>query len=325
MTRQLKNTLLQSTISIILMVGTAIVILSSQIPIIRKVSEYSVHIMLGMLGFSLLALAFSKSKIMFAGMACTAALCVFLKDASNTKLKLPIANTEAKLNVAHINLSNISQDVAELEYVLLSEMVDIVSFQELTPDWNAVIIETLNENYPYNSSQVRIDPYGMAIYSKHPFIVSDTFECHQKPNLKIKVLKDKKEFQIISSYLTPALDQNSIKKAADQLKSIAKQVKSATCPNIVLGEYNMVYWTPEIREFRTETNLTNSRRGLSDSNLRVPYDHIFFSNGLECTQFKEMRDQNQNYIGIVGSYQIKGKPEFRTLNGQLSEVIDVSK
>lgn len=321
MTKQLKNTLLQTSISIVLMVGTGIVMLSSQIPIIRKVSEYSVHIMLGMLGFSLLSLLFGKSKMMFAGMACTAALCIFLKDASNNQLKLPEVNTEAKLNVAHINLSNINNDFSELQYALHTESVDLVSFQELTPDWNAVISESLKKYYPYNSSQVRIDPYGMAIYSKHPFVVSDTFTCHNKPNLKIKIKKDKKEFQVISSYLTPALDQNSIKEASDQLKSISKQVNKATCPNIVLGEYNMVYWTNEIREFRTETNLTNSRRGLSDGNLRVPYDHIFFSDGLECTQFKEMRDKDQNYIGIMGSYQIKGKSKFRTLNGQLSEVL----
>ena len=80
-----------------------------------------------------------------------------------------------------------------------------------------------------------------------------------------------------------------------------------------------MYWTNEIREFRSNTKLTNSRRGLSDGNLRVPYDHIFFSEALECTEFKEMKDENQNYIGILGTYQIRKEDENQTLNSQLSQ------
>ena len=77
----------------------------------------------------------------------------------------------------------------------------------------------------------------------------------------------------------------------------------------------------KIRGFRAKTNLQNSRRDLVDGNLRVPYDHIFFSNGLECTQFKELKDEAHNYIGIMGTYQIKKEnDEFQTLNSQLSLV-----
>ena len=62
-------------------------------------------------------------------------------------------------------------------------------------------------------------------------------------------------------------------------------------------------------QLRAKTNLQNSRRDLVDGNLRVPYDHIFFSNALECTQFKEVKDVSQNYLGIVGTYQIKDEAE----------------
>ena len=68
----------------------------------------------------------------------------------------------------------------------------------------------------------------------------------------------------------------------------------------------MVYWTQEIRDFRSNANLNNSRRDISQSNLRVPYDHIFFSNDLQCVEFSELKSENQNYLGITGTYQIKG-------------------
>jgi endonuclease/exonuclease/phosphatase family metal-dependent hydrolase len=305
MTQQQKNTILQSTIAMILIAGTGVVMLSSQVPFIRRISEYSVHIMLGMFGFSILALIFDKTKIMFAGLACTAALCIFLKDASNNTLKLPQENTEEKLNVAHINLSNITFEFNELRSLLNEEKIDLVSFQELTPDWNMVLHGLLQIDFPYSKSEVRIDPYGMALFSRIPFKSTEVFKCKDKPNLKSTIEKDGKAFQIICSYLTPALDQKSIEAASAQLTRIAEEIKKSEHPLIALGEFNMVYWTNEIREFRSDTKLTNSRRGLSDGNLRVPYDHIFFSEGLECTEFKEMKDEDQNYIGIMGKYQLR--------------------
>ena len=318
MTKKQKNTLFQTTVSTVLIVGTAIVMLSSQFPFIRRVSEYSVHIMLGMLAFSMFSMWAKRTKIMFAGLACTAALCVFLKDATYNTLKLPLENTEAKLNVAHVNLSNITLDYEELKTILNKEDIDLVSFQELTPDWNVLLKNLLQKDFPHSESEVRIDPYGMALYSRVPFESFQSFKCGGKPNLKSTVEKDGKEFEIVSSYLTPALDQKSIETASTQLNTIAKEIKNSQHPLIALGEYNMVYWTNEIREFRTDTKLTNSRRGLSDGNLRVPYDHIFFSDKLECTQFKEVFDDAQNYIGIMGTYQIRDEKSYPTLNSHLS-------
>lgn len=316
MTKRQKNTILQTSVSMILIIGTGIVMLSSQVPLIRRISEYSVHIMLGILGFSLLCLMLRRTKIMFAGFACAAALCIFLKDASNNTLKLPKENTEAKLNVAHINLSNLTFEFSDLKNLLEEEKIDLVSFQELTPDWNNVLNELLRIDFPFSKSEVRIDPYGMALFSRLPFKRIDSFNCADKPNLKLTVEKEGKQFQVICSYLTPALDKKSIETASIQLTKIADEIKKSEHPIIALGEYNMVYWTNEIRQFRSDTKLTNSRRGLSDGNLRVPYDHIFFSEGLECTEFKEMKDEDQNYVGIMGTYQLRYESDPQTLKSQ---------
>lgn len=311
--------MLQTSLSAILFVGTGIVLMAPQVPVIRKVSEYSVHIMLGMLLFSMLSLVFSKTKVMFSGLICTAALCIFLKNASHHNLKLPEENTEQKLNVAHVNLGNITFDFNSILEILNNENIDIVSFQEFNPYWKTILTDQLSDQFPYSSLEVRIDPYGLALYSREPFIAADTFLCDGIPNMSVVVEKEEKYFQVISSYLTPALDRKSLRLAAQQLDVIANKINDSDMPLIALGEYNMVYWTNEIRGFRAKTNLQNSRRDLIDGNLRVPYDHIFFSNGLECTQFKEIKDQSQNYIGIMGTYQIKkADDEFQTLNSQLS-------
>ncbi len=320
MTERFKNNMLETTLSTILFVGTGIVLLAPQVPLIRKVSEYSVHIMLGMLVFSMFSMIVGKSKVMFAGLACTAALCIFLKNASHDNMKRAEENTEPKINVAHINLSNILPlDIEPIKEMLSEEDIDVVSFQELTPNWHDILVIEMPIRFSYSKLEKRIDPHGLAIFSRIPIIEADTFMCNDIPNMFVIVEKENKNFKIISSYLIPALDNKSLIKAAQQLNTIADEVNGSNRPLIALGEYNMVYWTNEIRNFRSKTNLQNSRRDLVDGNLRVPYDHIFFSDALECTQFKEVKDISQNYLGIVGTYQIKkDEPEYQQTDSQLS-------
>ena len=311
--------MLETTLSTILFVGTGIVLLAPQVPLIRKVSEYSVHIMLGMLVFSMFSMILRKPKVMFAGLACTAALCIFLKNASLQTLNYSRVNTETKLNVAHVNLGNLPFDSAPIHKLLVDEGIEVISFQELTPNWDRKLRLELSEMYPYAILEKRIDFYGLAVFSKVPFVESDIFQCNGKPSMNVIVEKDNTRFQIISSYLTPVLDKKSLLEAAEQLNVIADKVNNSKEPLIALGEYNMVYWANEIRDFREKTDLQNSRRDLVDGKFRVPYDHIFFSNSLECTQFKEVKDISQNYLGIVGTYQIKREQEeFEPTGSELS-------
>jgi len=313
--------MLETTLSTILFVGTAIVLLAPQVSLIRKVSEYSVHIMLGMLLFSMLAMVLKKPKVMFTGLACTAALCIFLKNASLKTLNYSDVNTETKLNVAHINLGNLAFEIEPIKNLLRDENIEVVSFQELTPNWDKKLRIELTDEFPYAILEKRVDFYGLAVFSRFPFAGSDIFECDGKPNLNVIVEKEDTKFQVISSYLTPALDNKSLIQASEQLNLIADQVNSSSEPLIALGEYNMVYWANEIRSFRSKTNLQNSRRDLVDGNLRVPYDHIFFSSALECTQFKEVKDHSENYLGIVGTYQIKKEEiSYTPSDSQLSMV-----
>ena len=249
-------------------------------------------------------------------------MCIFLKDASHSTLKHPEANEEAKLNVAHINLGNFTYDFESIVDILLDENIDVVSFQEYTPYWKNLIGEEFKKIYPYSKSELRIDIYGLAIFSRLPLVSSEIFLSNGIPNMNIGVNKENTTFQVISSYLTPALDNQSVAIASKQLGIIAEKVNASDSPLIALGEYNMVYWTKEIRNFRSATNLQNSRRDLVEGNLRVPYDHIFYSDILECTQFKELKDQSQNYIGIMGTYQMKDNFEEHASQSQLSMIED---
>jgi len=305
MNKKKRNIIAENTFSLGLLGSTGAIMLSSNTPLIRSLGEYSAHLMLGMLAASIFFMLLDKRTIMFASLACTAALALWLKNASNTDLKLPVINQEVKLKVAHVNLSNVDDRLDELVGIMEEENVDVISFQELTPDWTQLLRDELSMAFPHRTENVRIDPYGIALYSKYPMKHQDTILADGIPSVCLEIENGGEVFHVISSYLTPALDSKSIEKATSQLSRIKKEIQEKGDRVIALGEYNMVYWAQEIREFRSDTKLKNSRRDISQGNLRVPYDHIFFTEDLECTNFSEIIGNNQKYLGILGMYQIK--------------------
>jgi len=101
------------------------------------------------------------------------------------------------------------------------------------------------------------------------------------------------------------------------LDIVSNAIAESKNPKVVIGDYSRVYWQAEMVKFRNNSKLNNSRRSTALSSPN-PYDHIFYSDELECVQFDEIRESNQNHIGITGTYQInsrgKNKKQFSFAN-----------
>lgn len=271
--------------------------------LISFVSNYAIHVMFGFLGLGLFFLIYNQNKLMLVSLACCASLCIFLKNASNTRLVLPEDNLHPELSVAHINLSNIDS-LGTLISVIKKYDPDILSLQEYTPDWDIIVSEEILPRFSGIKKMVRIDPYGMAVLSKNEFISQDTFYHKNVPNLSTTIAHGDHSIHIISSYL---LSLNSSKRTKSATKShfstISRYINKSQTPVINLGEFNMVYWRNEITEFRKKAKLENSRRDYIG--FRIPSDHIFYSEELQCTKFKELENAKSEHIGIMGIYQLK--------------------
>ena len=283
---------------------TLMIIIAPQIDIIRNASRYLVHIMLGFFGLGFLFLIVDKRKLIFTCFGLSAMLCVFLKDQSNMDLVSPLLSKNPKIEIININLGN-AEDGLGLIDVISNHQADIWSFQELTPDWADIISKALETRFPYKFVQVRIDPYGKAIYSKFPIKAIDTIKFENHYDVGADILVEDKPFHIVSSYLIPALNKTSLSKARRQLSLLSDNVASHQERCLVFGEFNMVYWDEEIIRFRTENSLNNSRKDIMPTTLRVPFDHIFYSEDLNCIQFKDVISSGGTKYGSSGTYQIK--------------------
>jgi len=288
---------------------------------VEKTIEYAVHILYGLLIFSLVLFALGRYKLMFLGLGCVAALCIFLKAQSNDHLILPENELAPKIEIIHFNLANINDSYAEFYQRLKKMDADIISLQEVTPNWDIALKDSIAQDYPYMIKNIRIDPFGKALFSKNELVYKEVLGENEGNFLVADLRMGDHIIEIYSNYILPPLNASSKEKAKQQLDNISKKIKSSVHPTIAIGDLNMVHWSNMIRTFTKDAKLENSRRGFSVNGFEIPYDHMFFSDELECSHFEEILDQNSEHIGIRGTFQIKDLPteeEIRASLGYLS-------
>lgn len=292
-------------IATLIIAVSVLAIYTPSVPWLRTLSEYNVQMVFVLFGLGILFLIVDQIKLLGVSFVCCAMLCVFLKSASYDTLVFPKPNTSQQLIVSQINMSSVNDNYEDLVETLLIEQPDIISFQEVTPDWNRFLKEDFSKDYPFSKSLVRIDPYGLAIYSKIPLENIDTFRTAHIPHLICNIVLNGKKINLISSYITPSLNKKTSTLAKAQLDRISREISRKPNAVLVLGDYNMVHWTPEMMAFKEESHLSNSRRESSANPSELPYEHILFTKELECVSFKNLKGKPNNYLGIFGSYQYK--------------------
>lgn len=288
--------------TVIILLSAYIIVYPPQIDILERTSEYAPILMFGMLCISFLFLIFNQKRLMFIGMMATAFIAFFLKVSGNDNLVLPEQNMLPKLKIAYFNLSTFNKENPELDKILEEVQADVICLQEFTPDWEVPIASMLRFSYPHVHKMTRVDPFGMAIFSSKPFEEIRTFYYKDVPNLILTINNDWQDIDIVSSYVPLFYPQPQMKRE-EHLQEISNVIKELKNPVVAMGDYNKVYWQLELIQFRNNTLLNNSRRSTALSAVN-PYDHIFYSDALECVQFDELLDSYQNHIGITGTYQI---------------------
>ena len=302
MTKSASRLFTQLVVAVIILLTVYIIIYPPDVEFFRKTSEFAVQLMLGLLGLGFVFLLFRQERLMFISMIASGFLAFYLKTASNTNMVLPQVNNLPKLTVAHFNLSSFDAYDPEFHEVITALGSDIISFQEYTPDWNAYIKQKLLLDYKYSYSNVRMDLFGMAVFSKVPFKDINTFVYKDIPNLDIKINTGYQDVNIISSHIAPPSLRYTKFDPGEHLETISEHVRSIENPVLVVGDFNQVYWTNDIQDFRLETEMKNSRRNV-ELTTKAPYDHIFYTPQLECIDFQEVKNKSVSHLGKKASFQ----------------------
>jgi len=273
-------------------------------------SSFAVHIMLSYLFLGLAFLALRQPQLTFTSFFCCAGLCLFLKFYSSWDWPLfPKKDaSQAAVHLAHFNITNADAPFEETMTSILNVNADVLSFQEVTPDWHQVFESTLGKEYPYTTSMVNMNPYGYAIYSKTPIIEIDTFYFSDIPNLAVTIADqdEKANYRLVSSYTEPPIYSLAYQNLIEHMILISQEVNKTNLPTFTLGDYNAPPWWDEIQLLKDEAKLLDSRRcatqGL-DNLWKNPVDYIFHSDHFECITFEKVEKTLYGHLGIQAAFQ----------------------
>ena len=300
---------IQITINALIILGALFVIFTPNYVLFKIGSSFAVHIMLSYLLLGLLFLVLRQPQLTFTSFFCCAVLCLFLKYYSNWDWPLLHKNrpAETAIIIAHFNVANAEKSPQETMEDIMETDADVLSFQEVTPDWQVVFEKNLRERYPYATSIVRLDPHGLALYSRLPIVSIDTFYFDEIPNLAIVIKKGHEQYRLISSYTDPPIYSLALENLQQHMARIVSEIKKSPLPTFAIGDYNAPPWWEEIRYLMHEGKLLDSRscapQGL-DNLWKYPVDYIFHSSYFECTGFEKIEKTLYGHLGIEASFQI---------------------
>ncbi len=306
----LKAFLQNRIVSIILTTGmlavTALCIMKTpDVILLKRIAAHAIQIMILLLAAGLFFFATNQKRLLFTAFGCVAALCLHFKQVANINLIRPIKTSEPSLMIAQASTTDLAEHWQSSIESLIRTEADVLSIQEVTPDWEELLTDRLTHDYPHRALNTRIDIFGSAIFSKFPLTRVDTLYLTDVPHLKATIeLTQGRQTQVYCVNTNPPLFRRSLVQLRNQLQGLSSDIGQTRLPSIALGNFNLDQFADEIQNFRAASGLLDSRKTMSPS-LNTPTDHIFYSRSFECLRFSNLYDTGSVRIGIIGEYQFK--------------------
>ncbi|MEM9888997.1 MAG: endonuclease/exonuclease/phosphatase family protein [Bacteroidota bacterium] len=305
-------------LALLLAVGLLCIYSPTHLP--RWGANHAPQIMLTYFGLGIVFFMMNKPRFTFTSFACCAMLCLFLKQSTHgQQLRYAVPTDQPELKIAHFNANNFDVDLDNMLELFRDMDLDLLSIQGLDPMLEMVLQEELSKEYPHQYSVPSLSYYGMAVLSKHAFTAKQ-FNYGEMPNIfgELHVQGFGKAY-FVSTHTVPALTSTDYMRNQEHLEIVSHQCNALDAPLIALGDYHLVPWSPEIRTFRTNTALNDSRIGFAPSFidgkvnfLDVPQDHIFYSDHFKCTSFSILSTSESPHMGIVGTFEFLQEGESLT-------------
>ena len=264
---------------------------------------YAPQLMIGLLVLSFVFLVLDQKSLMIVGLLATASIAFHLKNASNENYVISKDNDLPETKVLMVKLSQLADTPDTINTIISESTPDIITFQDYNAFWERKLHTSLITHYPYTHN-IKIDSvHGVAVFSNRKIFKIDNFYYKKLPNLNIELDNYNSKLTMIASFIPDKYTSDN-KSFNDHMQLLIKEINKSRNPVLVLSDFNKMYWSKEMLNFKKASSLNNSRRSVSINNMN-PEDHIFFSDQLECSAFNEIRLGDKGIVGLSAAYQVK--------------------
>ena len=211
-----------------------------------------------------------------------------------------LGKNTTSIRILHFNLDRHNPEPDEVLQYLDAQTVDILSLQEVTPEWAERLRSRLT-HYELAALEVRENSHGSALLlptaASRVAMIQSMPTIHlpatsDRPLLVGQLLVDGKQIALLNLHVTRPRSRATAAFQQVELASVAqwsREMQTQGQGVIVIGDFNSTPWAQGVRGLLAQGKLTNSQQGYGwqttwsaewPSMLRIAIDHCLHSNGL---------------------------------------------
>ena len=158
------------------------------------------------------------------------------------------------LRVMSVNLLMVNRDTQPIVDEVGAAGADVVVFQEYTDHWHAALKAALAGRYPYSSFVTQDDSFGVAVYSRTPFVgdVDNHLPLGRSlvPQSRAVVRVGGREVAVYNVHLLPPRRLDYTVESRLQFADLLDVLAAEKLPYVVAGDWNFTGDTPQHRDLR---------------------------------------------------------------------------
>ena len=242
--------------------------------------------MLAALAIAHLAVRRRRSALMFAAFALTNLATILpLYQPDTVDVRAPVTRLR-------VMLSNVYAENERFDLVLDAVdryAPDVLVVEEVRPVW-AQHLAALASVYPHAVAEPREDNFGIGLYSRHTLTEPTVLHLGEAgiPSIAAEVQIGATSLYVVATHPVPPAGGWYSGVRNDQLEKIARHLRNAPRPAILIGDLNVTPWSSYFSRLLRDADLRDSMKGYGPQltwpvdlwPARIPLDHCLYSSGV---------------------------------------------
>ncbi len=216
----------------------------------------------------------------------------------------------SQLMVLHMNVLQPNSAFDEAIAGALKSGADVISVQEVGPEWGEALRSGLSTMYPYAHVEPRTNCYGIALFSKRPFTSVGTVVVHGAPFIDAVIDVDGEPLRVLAVHATSPISYAHFQRRNGQLEHLARYVAESDTATLLIGDLNTVPWDSAFERFCNKAGLaptagTEQRTWPSIGPLAlIPLDHLLISRTIAATSIVTFHITGSDHRGLLAEVSV---------------------
>ena len=213
----------------------------------------------------------------------------------------------------YLNVHSSNVEFDRVRDGLVGLNADFIMLAEVTAGW-VNRMQPLKATHPYALEYPRADNFGIALYSRHPFVRAEKVELGHigLPAVRVSFGAPANPVELITLHAIPPINEAMSQDRNRQIVTVATLLERPGSGALVMGDFNAVPWSAPVRRLREAAGLSdcNQGRGLRltwpsfNWLLLIPIDNCLYRGPVNIVNAFTLPDLGSDHYGIAADFSV---------------------